>query len=82
MSSMKFVRKLIPHLTIICGMMYVVFFVIDRVNPSMNFIDNDLTKFLLLFMSLITIVNSILLISSMRREQRAAVEAQRRRRRR
>ena len=41
---------MLPHLVILIGNMYAVFYFIDRVNPAMNFIDNGLTKGLLLIL--------------------------------
>ena len=40
-------REMMPHAVILICNMYIVFFLIDRVNPAMNFIDNGLTKGLL-----------------------------------
>lgn len=47
---MNILMKLAPHAVILIGNMYYVFWGIDRVNKSMNFIDNPYTKFLLLVM--------------------------------
>ena len=49
----KKIRPMLPHAAILIADMYIVFFLIDRVNPAMNFIDNGLTKGLLLAMCLI-----------------------------
>ena len=40
-------KRMLPHAAILICNMYIVFFLIDRVNPAMNFIDNPLTKGLL-----------------------------------
>jgi len=45
-------RALLQHLVILICNMYIVFFLIDCVNPAMNFIDNGLTKGLLLILCL------------------------------
>ena len=58
--------------------MYIVFFLIDRVNSAMNFIDNGLTKGLLLAMSLIVLADVLLPRPRPRRRaqaKRAAPEA-------
>lgn len=47
---MNILVKLAPHAAILIGNMYYVFWGIDRVNKSMNFIDNPYTKFLLLIL--------------------------------
>ena len=44
----KLADRLVPHVAIVIAGMLVVFFLIDRVNKAMNFIDNGLTKGLLL----------------------------------
>lgn len=51
----KKVRPMLPHAAILLANAYVVFFLIDRVNTSMNFIDNELTKGMLLVMCLLAI---------------------------
>lgn len=51
------IRRLLPHAAILICNMYVVFFLIDRVNTAMNFIDNRLTKGLLLILCVVTWFN-------------------------
>ena len=50
-------RRLLPHAAILICNMYIVFFLIDRVNNAMNFIDNRLTKGLLLALCVVTWFN-------------------------
>ena len=50
-------RRLLPHAAILICNMYIVFFLIDRVNKAMNFIDNGLTKGLLAALCLIGLWN-------------------------
>ena len=38
---------LLSHLTVILGMMFLVFLVLDQFNPMMNFIDNHISRWLL-----------------------------------
>jgi uncharacterized integral membrane protein len=45
------------HANIILGIMFVVFFFLDRVNPAMEFLSSDISKWLLLFFSLCAITN-------------------------
>lgn len=61
-------RKIFPHVTIVLCNMYIVFYCIDRVNSAMSFIDNSITKALLLILSLLSIVNAIFLIRDERRK--------------
>ncbi len=77
-------RKLLPHAAIILSGMYFVFFFIDRVNTAMAFINNNITKRLLLVLCVISVIEAIWLIrderARERRQQRARAEAARRQR--
>ena len=44
---MSKVTVLASHLTVIFGMMFLVFLVLDQFNPMMNFIDNSISRWLL-----------------------------------
>ena len=63
-------RKLLPHATIIIAAMYLVFFVIDRFNEPMAFVNNRMTKDLLLAMCAMSVVNAVALIRYDRKEAR------------
>lgn len=65
-------KKLLPHAAILLSNMMIVFFVLDRFNTAMGFIDNEITKWLILALSVISIANSVALISSARRAIRIA----------
>lgn len=71
-------RKILPHVAILLSNMYLVFYCIDRVNSAMSFIDNNITKALLVILSIISITNAAFLIQAERRKI-AAREAARRR---
>ena len=58
---MKFLKKLAPHAAILIGNMYYAFWGIDRVNKTMNFINNEYTKFLLLLLVVFGLVDVALL---------------------
>ena len=77
-------RKLLPHAAIILSGMYLVFFLIDRVNSAMAFINNDITKWLLLILCAISVLNALLLIrserQSVRRQQARSAAARQRER--
>jgi len=68
-------KGLLPHGAILICNMYIVFFLIDRVNTAMCFIDNGITKGLLVIMCAISMITSI----SLMRAQRRADEAKERR---
>jgi len=52
-----------PHCAILICNMYLVFFGIDRVNTAMAFVDNDLTKSLLILMSAMSVACAVKLLS-------------------
>ena len=63
--------RLLPHGAILICNMYIVFFLIDRVNTAMCFIDNDITKALLAIMCVISLGTSLALMRSQRRADAA-----------
>lgn len=69
-------RKILPHVAIVLSNMYIVFYLIDRVNSAMCFIDNSITKVLLVILAVISTVNAAFLI---RDERRRIVRESRRR---
>ena len=69
---MNILFKLAPHAAIVIGNMYYVFWGIDRVNKSMNFIDNPYTKVLLALLCIFSGMAAYgLLNPTLRRLQRA-----------
>ena len=77
--------KLLTHAVLILAVMFGVFFVLDRFNPSMDFINSSLSKALLLVFALLSIVNCVLTAicqfnirypSSKKRQQAAAKAGQ------
>ena len=54
---LKRIQPALPHAAILLANMVVVFFLIDRVNTAMNFIDNPLTKGVLLAVCALAILN-------------------------
>lgn len=64
------IRRMLPHLVILICNMYIVFFLIDRVNTAMNFIDNNLTKGLLLILCAAGISNALYLMRMERAPRR------------
>lgn len=66
------IQRLLPHGAILICNMYIVFYLIDRVNKAMCFIDNGLTKGLLAIMCFISIFNSLALITARPQMRRSA----------
>ena len=52
--------KLLSHLIVILSLMFVVFLILDQFNPMMNFIDNPISRWLLLGLCLCGITQSVL----------------------
>ena len=57
---MSKIRGLLNHLTVIFGMVFLVFLVLDQFNPMMNFVDNGISRWLLAAFCLSGISRSIL----------------------
>ncbi len=69
---MRRVATALPHVCIVLSGMLTTFFVIDRFNSAMQFMDNEGTKWLVFALSLCSVACAILLIASQRREARDA----------
>ena len=57
--AVKLINTLTLNAAVIISLMYLVFFGIDRVNTAMEFINNEITKWLLVILAVITIYNSV-----------------------
>ncbi len=55
----RFFDRLIPHLAIVLSLMIVTFFIIDRFNDAMAFLNNDITKILVLILSLFALIFAV-----------------------
>ncbi len=65
---MKFnFRDILPHGAIILSLMMIVFYILDQFNDAMAFINNRITKSLLLILSIVSIINAINIIAYHRR---------------
>ena len=56
---MSKLHKIASHLTVILSLMFIVFLVLDQFNPMMNFVDNDISRWLLAALALSGITQSI-----------------------
>lgn len=63
----RLVSRTIPHISIIISGMMVVFFIIDHYNKKMRFLEDDMTKVLILVLSLCAIATAIMLIQVQRK---------------
>jgi hypothetical protein len=49
--------------------MFITFFILDKLNPNMAFINNDATKLLLLLFAIVSLVVSLRFILHIRQEE-------------
>ena len=75
----KKIRYALYHVNMILAAMYIVFYFIDRVNSAMAFIDNDITKALLLIMSILTIFSSLTFVLAERERLKRKIALQKKR---
>lgn len=59
----RFLSRALPHLTIILGVMTLVFYVVDGFNAVMAFMASDLSKQVFMVLAVCAIISSIMLIS-------------------
>ncbi|MBP1756303.1 MAG: hypothetical protein H6Q59_2701 [Firmicutes bacterium] len=64
---MKRIIRILPHITIILSVMFVVLWILDQINPRMNFIDSNLSKLLLIIFCLSSLLTSIVYVVIERR---------------
>lgn len=60
--SLPVFAKVLNHVQLILGIMLLTFFTIDRFNQAMDFMSNNITKFLVGALALIGIVNAVTVI--------------------
>lgn len=65
---MEYIKKVLPHLSIILGGMMLTFVVIDYFNNARGLVNNDGTKALLLIFAIVSITVSVMLIKRQRRD--------------
>lgn len=63
-------RKFLSHLIIILSGMFVTFLIVDRFNPGMRFIDNDISNVLLCAFSIASGALAILTLVLIRRYEK------------
>ena len=57
---MSKLRAVLRHTTVILSFMFIVFLVLDQFNPMMNFIDNNISRWLLAGLCLSGVGQSVL----------------------
>ena len=63
-------KKILNHSAIILPLFYLTLFVIDKINSAMQFIENDITKALILVLAAVSTVNAIFAISADRKKRK------------
>ena len=66
MKLRKLLANACAHLSIVWSLMLLTFYITDRYNPAMTFIDHDMTKGLIVLLSLTTLICGIGLLSQKR----------------
>ena len=56
---MSKLRAILRHTTVILGLMFLVFLVLDQFNPLMNFIDNGISRWLLAALCVCGVLQSV-----------------------
>ena len=69
---MKRLSKILPHITIILAGMFIVFWILDILNPTMNFINRKISNKLLLAFCISAIITAILAVYYQRKSDRKA----------
>lgn len=59
----RMLSRVLPHLTIILGVMTLVFYVVDGFNAVMAFMASELSKQVFLVLAICAIISSVMLIS-------------------
>ena len=67
---MKRLSKILPHITIILAGMFIVFWILDILNPTMNFINRKISNKLLLAICISAIITAILAVYYQRKNDR------------
>ena len=59
----RIITRALPHITIILGLMTLVFFVVDGFNPIMAFMSNELSKKIFAVLAVSAVASSVMLIA-------------------
>ncbi|HOU09319.1 MAG TPA: hypothetical protein PL044_09275 [Clostridiales bacterium] len=59
---MKSLWKVFPHAAIVLSSVFVVFLILDHFNPTMNFVNNSISTFLLGALCAASFVSAVILV--------------------
>ncbi|MDO4287227.1 MAG: hypothetical protein Q4C40_05830 [Eubacteriales bacterium] len=65
---MKYIRALLPHVTIVLSILFVVLWILDYFNPMMHFLTGNLPKALLLVLLICAVATSIVTVYEQRKQ--------------
>ncbi len=65
---MNILRSILPHIIIILSGIFITLLILDNYNPTMNFINNSVSRKLFWFFCILSILDSIITIIIDRRE--------------
>ena len=57
-------KNILPHIAIVLSLMLLVMFIIDRFNEAMAFINNDISKWLLCVLCVVSMIVALMYIGS------------------
>lgn len=66
---MKYLGRILPHVTMILSVVFIVFLILDEYNPTMNFINNDISPKMLVALCVSAFASAVLLIAHDRRKR-------------
>lgn len=75
-------KRIFPHLTIILGLMCVTLFIFDRFNGVLALLSNEISKVIILVLSISAIITSVMLIGRFWNDDEMVEEAKEKRARR
>ena len=74
--KLRKVRTVLSHTCLVVSLMIVVFFIADRFNPAMEFMSSEMSKWLILFLAIVSFANAVLTIYGIRHAIRKRIEKQ------
>ena len=75
---LQYLLNVLPHINIVLAVTMLTFFVVDRYNRAMSFIDNDITKWMICVFCVTVLIEAIVTVIYRRmitREQNDAMDA-------
>lgn len=67
---MKKIVNILLHVNIILAVLFITLWVLDKLNPIMNFINNSISNVLLIIFFVVSMANSILFIAYERKNDK------------